>query len=65
MIHLPHRTKFDPKSSVFKVSHSRGGWGGLNLNETLSPSNGKLVFDHGPNKSKIIKSKEIPMFLNF
>ena len=52
MIHLPHRTKFDPKSSVFKVSHSRGGWGGLNLNETLSHSNGKFVFDHGPNVVK-------------
>ena len=26
----------------------RGGQGGLNLNETLSHSNSKFVFDHGP-----------------
>ena len=53
MIHLTHRTKFDPKSAVFKVSHLRGGrvsrvQGGLNPNETLSHSNGKFVFDHVP-----------------
>ena len=41
LIHLPHRTKFDPKSSVFKVSHSRRGG-------TLSHSNGKVVYEHGP-----------------
>ena len=32
LIHHPHRTKFDPKSSVFKVSHSIS----------------KFIFDHGP-----------------
>ena len=42
LINLSHGTKFDPISPKFKVSHSaRGG-------ETLSHSNGKFVFDHGP-----------------
>ena len=35
------------KSPKFKVSHSARG-GRLNPNETLSNSNGKFVFDHGP-----------------
>ena len=47
LIHLSHGTKFDPKSPKFKVSHLARG-GGLNPNETLSHSNGKFVFDHGP-----------------
>ena len=47
LIHLSHGTKFDPKSPKFKVSHLARG-GGLTPNETLSHSNGKFVFDHGP-----------------
>ena len=31
------------------MSHSARGGGRLNPNETLSHSNGKFVFDHGPN----------------
>ena len=48
LIHLSHGKRFDTKRPVFKVSHSARG-GGLTPNETLSLSNGKFVFDHGPN----------------
>ena len=47
LIHLSHGKRFDTKRPVFKVSHSARG-GGLTPNETLSHSNGKFVFDHGP-----------------
>ena len=66
LIHLSHGTKFDPKSPKFNLSHLARGGGGLNPNETLSHSNGKFVFDHGPNwnfkpttwKNKTIFGKE-------
>ena len=48
LIHLSHGKRFDTKRPVFKVSHLARG-GGLTPNETLSLSNGKFVFDHGPN----------------
>ena len=48
LIHLSHGKRFDTEMPVFKVSHLARG-GGLNPNETLSHSNGKFVFDHGPN----------------
>ena len=48
LIYLSHGTKIDPKSPVFKVSHSARGGGGLDPNETMSHSYGNFVFDHGP-----------------
>ena len=58
LIHLSHGKRFDTKRPVFKVSHSARG-GGLTPNETLSLSNGKFVFDHGPKghpKKRIISN---------
>ena len=48
LVYLSIKKKIDPKSAILGVSHSARG-GGLNPNETLSHSNGKFVFDHGPN----------------
>ena len=47
LVYLSIKKKIDPKSAILGVSHSARG-GGLDPNETLSLSNGKFVFDHGP-----------------
>ena len=47
LVYLLIEKKIYPKSAILGVSHSARG-GGLDPNETLSLSNGKFVFDHGP-----------------
>ena len=61
LIHLSHGKRFDTKRPVFKVSHSARG-GGLTPNETLSHSNGKFVFDHGPYLAKFTTFLETSLF---
>ena len=39
-------------------SYSRGEGGGLNLNETLSHSNGQFAFDHGPKTCTTVNTLE-------
>ena len=63
LIHLSHGTNSNQISPKFKVSHSTRG-GGLNPNETLSLSNGKFVFDHGPNQTECFELIYVPRFLN-
>ena len=65
LIPLSHGKRFDTKRPVFKVSHSARG-GGLTPNETLSHSNGKFVFDHGPsNARKLAISKVLRSWIKF